>query len=221
MHGSVEPIRDAAPDADVHAPPTPRERRWALALLLAVSTIAFIDRTILNTTGQAIKADLKLSDMQLGLLGGAAFALLYGMLGIPVARLAERYNRVRIIVVAMTIWSAMTALCAAAAGFPGLLLARIGVGVGEAGAGPPSQSLIADYFPPDRRAFAFGILGLATPIGIILGAIGGAVVAQHFGWRAAFLLVGLPGLVLSLIVWFGLPEPARGLADGRLAGAEA
>jgi len=202
------------------APPSPRERGKALALLLAVSTIAFIDRTILNTTGQAIKADLGLSDTQLGLLGGAAFALLYGLLGIPIARLAERQNRVRIIVVAMTIWSAMTALCAAAGGFTGLLLARIGVGIGEAGAGPPSQSLIADYFPPDRRAFAFGVLGLATPIGIILGAIGGAIVAQHFGWRAAFLLVGLPGLLLSAIVWFGLREPPRGLADGRPAAAE-
>ncbi|WEK44062.1 MAG: MFS transporter [Candidatus Sphingomonas colombiensis] len=216
MNETVVPTaRDAAPQ-----PATPRERRWALGLLLAVSTVAFIDRTILNTTGQAIKTDLKLSDLQLGLLGGTAFALLYGVLGIPVARLAERYNRVRIIAIAVAAWSAMTALCGMASGFPGLLLARIGVGIGEAGAGPPSQSLIADYFPPDRRASAFGILGLATPIGIIVGAIGGAVVAQHFGWRAAFLIVGLPGLLLSAIVWSMLREAPRGLGDGHLAGAE-
>ncbi|WP_298670552.1 MFS transporter [uncultured Sphingomonas sp.] len=220
MHAPVkETIAPATTDV-APQPATPRERRWALGLLLAVSTVAFIDRTILNTTGQAIKTDLKLSDLQLGLLGGTAFALLYGVLGIPVARLAERYNRVRIIAIAMAAWSAMTALCGMASGFTGLLLARIGVGIGEAGAGPPSQSLIADYFPPDRRASAFGVLGLATPIGIIVGAIGGAVVAQHFGWRAAFLIVGLPGLLLSAIVWFLLREAPRGLADGHLAGGE-
>lgn len=221
MHGSLDEAIDTNAAGAAMPLPTARERRRALGLLLAVSTVAFIDRTILNTTGQAIKTDLKLSDFQLGLLGGAAFALLYGLLGIPVARLAERYNRVRIIVIAMTAWSAMTALCGVAGGFTGLLLARIGVGVGEAGAGPPSQSLIADYFPPDRRASAFGVLGLATPIGIILGAIGGALIAEHFGWRAAFLLVGLPGLLLAAIVWFALPEPPRGLSDGRLASAEA
>lgn len=199
----------------------PRERRYALFLLLAVATVAFIDRTILNTTGQAIKADLGLTDVQLGLLGGAAFALLYGVLGIPVARLAERYNRVRIIAIAVAAWSVMTALCGVASGFTGLLWARIGVGIGEAGAGAPSQSLIADYYPPDKRASAYGFLGLATPIGIILGGIGGAVVAQHFGWRAAFLLVGLPGLLLAAVVWLTLKEPVRGLSEGRVAAADA
>lgn len=207
-------LEDAAP-AD---PTLLRERRFALMMLLAVSTVAFIDRTILNTVGQAIKDDLGLSDFQLGLLGGAAFAIFYGVLGIPVARLAERYNRVRIISISIAVWSAMTALCGFANGFAGLLFARIGVGVGEAGAGAPSQSLIADYFPPDRRASAFGILGLATPIGIILGGIGGAVVAQHFGWRPAFLLVGIPGLLLAAFVWLTMKEPARGLSDGKLAG---
>lgn len=194
-----------------------RDRRYAVFMLLVVSTIAFIDRSILNTVGQAIKTDLHLSDTQLGLLGGAAFAILYGVLAIPVARLAERYNRVRIIAVSMAAWSAMTALCAAASGFGGLMLARIGVGIGEAGSGAPSQSLVGDYFLPEKRASVFGILGLATPIGIILGGIGGAVVAESHGWRAAFLLVGLPGIALSAIVWLTLKEPARGLSDGRIA----
>lgn len=194
-----------------------RDRRYAVFMLLVVSTVAFIDRSILNTVGQAIKTDLHLSDTQLGLLGGAAFAILYGVLAIPVARLAERYNRVRIISISMAAWSAMTALCAAAGGFGGLMLARIGVGIGEAGSGAPSQSLVGDYFPPEKRASIFGILGLATPIGIIFGGIGGAVVAELYGWRAAFLLVGLPGIALAAVVWLTLKEPPRGLSDGRLA----
>ncbi|PKB13404.1 putative MFS family arabinose efflux permease [Novosphingobium kunmingense] len=202
-------------------PPSPRERRWALALLLAVATVAFIDRTILNTVGEAVKRDLQLTDLQLGILGGAAFALLHGLLGIPVARLAERKSRAKIIAVVVGLWSGMTALCGVASGFAGLLAARIGVGIGEAGAGAPSQSLLADYFPPNRRATAFGILGLATPLGIIIGAIGGAIVAEAFGWRAAFLIVGLPGLALSALVWLTLKEPARGLSDGKLAAEEA
>lgn len=194
-----------------------RDQRYAVFMLLVVSTVAFIDRSILNTVGQAIKADLHLSDTQLGLLGGAAFAILYGVLAIPVARLAERYNRVRIISISMAAWSAMTALCAAAGGFGGLMLARIGVGIGEAGSGAPSQSLIGDYFPPEKRASIFGILGLATPIGIILGGIGGAIIAEQYGWRAAFLIVGLLGILLAAIVWRTLKEPQRGLFDGRMA----
>jgi MFS family permease len=221
--GAEPPLAGAAATSNAEALPgaSPRERRWALGLLLAIATVAFIDRTILNTVGEAVKRDLGLTDLQLGLLGGAAFALLNGLFGIPVARLAERHSRARIIAAAVAIWSAMTALCGLASGFGGLLAARIGVGVGEAGAGAPAQSLLADYFPPERRATAFGILGLATPLGIILGAIGGAVVAQAFGWRAAFVLVGLPGLLLAALTWLTLKEPPRGLSDGRLAGAEA
>lgn len=221
LEGAAPPEGAAAPEAVAADSGLLKERRFALMMLLAVSTVAFIDRTILNTVGQAIKDDLGLSDFQLGLLGGAAFAIFYGVLGIPVARLAERYNRVRIISISIAAWSAMTALCGFANGFTGLLLARIGVGIGEAGAGAPSQSLIADYFPPDKRASAFGILGLATPIGIILGGIGGAIVAQHFGWRAAFLLVGLPGLMLAGFVWMTMKEPARGLSDGKIASEKA
>ena len=213
---------EGAPDADEWiSGASPRERRWALGLLLAIATVAFIDRTILNTVGEAVKRDLGLTDLQLGLLGGAAFALLNGLFGIPVARLAERRSRARIIAIAVAVWSAMTALSGLASGFGGLLAARIGVGVGEAGAGAPAQSLLADYFPPERRATAFGILGLATPLGIILGAIGGAVVAQALGWRAAFMLVGLPGLALAALTWLTLKEPPRGLSDGRLASAAA
>ncbi len=197
------------------AGPTPKDRRWALIVLVAISTVAFIDRSILNTVGQAIKDDLKISDLQLGLLGGAAFAILYGVLGIPVARLAERKSRVAIISVALATWSAMTALCGFAGNFAHLLLARIGVGVGEAGAGAPSQSLLSDYYPPEKRASVFSILGLATPIGIVIGGLGGAIVAQQFGWRAAFLVVGIPGLLLALVSWLTVKEPPRGFSEGR------
>lgn len=195
--------------------PTVADRRWALVVLLAISTVAFIDRSILNTVGQAIKDDLRVSDLQLGLLGGAAFAILHGLLGIPIARLAERRNRMAIISLAVAVWSAMTALSGFAANFTHLLLARIGVGIGEAGAGPPSQSVLADYYPPDKRASAFSILGLATPLGIALGGLGGAIVAQQFGWRAAFLIVGAPGLLIALIAWLTVKEPPRGFSEGR------
>jgi MFS family permease len=196
-------------------PPTPADRRWALFMLVAISTVAFIDRSILNTVGQAIKDDLHVSDLQLGLLGGAAFAILHGVLGIPIARLAERRSRVAIISIAITVWSAMTALSGFAGNFTHLLLARIGVGIGEAGAGAPSQSLLSDYYPPEKRASVFSILGLATPIGIVLGGLGGAIVAQSFGWRAAFFIVGVPGLLLALIAWLTVKEPPRGFSEGR------
>ncbi len=203
------------PQAKPTTPPTLKDRRWALILLVAISTVAFIDRSILNTVGQAIKDDLKISDLQLGLLGGAAFAILYGVMGIPVARLAERRSRVMIISAAVAVWSLMTALSGFANSFSHLLLARIGVGVGEAGAGAPSQSVLSDYYPPEKRASVFSILGLATPLGLVIGGLGGAIVAQNFGWRAAFLIVGLPGLVLALITWLTMKEPPRGFSEGR------
>lgn len=177
----------------------PGERRWALALMLAITTCAFMDRAILNTVGQAIRDDLGLSDLQLGLLGGVAFSLLYGTLGIPIARLAERSDRITIISVSVGLWSAMTALCGFASSFAHLLIARVGVGIGEAGANAPVQSFLSDLFPPDRRGTVIGILGLSVPIGIVVGGIGGAWVAEHYGWRAAFLVVGLPGLLLAVL----------------------
>ncbi|MBU1378557.1 MAG: MFS transporter [Alphaproteobacteria bacterium] len=189
-------------------------RHWALGLLLAISTCAFIDRSILNTIGQAIKDDLGLTDLQLGLLGGAAFSILYGLLGVPVARLAERRDRVKIIAAAVTIWSLMTALCGFTATFGQLLLARVGVGIGEAGANAPAQAYLADQYPPGRRASVIGVLGLATPIGIVLGGIGGAWLAQHYGWRTAFFAVGLPGLLLAILALATLRDPRPKIVAG-------
>lgn len=184
-----------------------RWRHWPLVLLLAISTCAFIDRAILNTVGQAVKDDLALSDLQLGLLGGAAFSILYATLGVPVARLAERRDRVKIIAGAVAIWSIMTAICGFTATFAQLLLARVGVGVGEAGANAPAQALLADRYPPHQRASVVGVLGLATPIGIVLGGIGGAWLAQTYGWRSAFFAVGVPGLLLSALALATLRDP--------------
>lgn len=189
------------------------DRRWALGLMLAISTLAFVDRTILNTVGQSIKDDLGITDLQLGLLGGAAFALLYGVLALPVARLAERHSRVTIISVSVACWSVMTALCGLAGSFGQLLVARVGVGVGEAGATAPVHSLLGDYFPPEKRASAIGILGLATPIGLVVGGIGGAVLAETYGWRTALLMVGLPGLAIAVLTRLTVREPVRGQAE--------
>jgi predicted MFS family arabinose efflux permease len=186
---------------------------WALGLLFVVYTSNFMDRTILSVLQQPIKEDLKLSDSQLGLLGGFAFAILYSTLGIPIARLAETRSRKGIITAALVVWSAMTALCGQATGYGSLFAFRIGVGVGEAGASPPAHSLIADYFPPARRATALSIYSLGIPIGVLLGAVLGGVIAQRYGWRPAFAMVGLPGLGLAVLTQFTLREPARGFYD--------
>lgn len=184
-----------------------------LGLLLATYTFNFIDRTIIATIGQAIKVDLKLTDTQLGLLGGLYFALLYTILGIPIARLAERYNRVTIISVSLVIWSGFTALCGAATSFAQLALFRFGVGVGEAGCSPPSHSLISDYFEPKKRASALSIYSFGIPLGTMFGAVAGGWLAQEFSWRVAFVIVGLPGILLALLVKLLVKEPPRGHSE--------
>jgi predicted MFS family arabinose efflux permease len=186
---------------------------WALALLVAVYTSNFIDRTILAVLQQPIKEELKLSDAQLGLLGGFAFAAFYATLGVPIARLAERRSRRGIITISLVIWSAMTALCGGATSYPALFALRVGVGVGEAGASPPAHSLIADYFPRHLRATALSIYSLGIPLGILFGALLGGVIAQRYGWRPAFVIVGVPGLVLAALTQFTLREPRRGASE--------
>ena len=184
-----------------------------LTLLTTIYGVNFIDRQLIGILSQPIKTELGLSDTQLGLLGGLAFALLYTILGLPIARLAERRRRVSIIALALAFWSAMTALTGLATGFVWLFLARIGVGVGEAGCAPPAQSLIADLFPPQRRATALATFSLGVPIGMMLSAIAGGWLASAFGWRATFALIGLPGIALALIAALVLREPARGTHD--------
>lgn len=196
------------------APPRPSAYRYyVLGVLLLIYTSNFVDRMILGVLGQPIKADLGLSDLQLGLLGGTAFALLYATLGMPIARVAERTKRVNVVTVALTVWSGMTALCGVAGNYWQLLLVRVGVGVGEAGCVPPLASLISDYFPPRQRGTAGAIFSLGIPIGTVVGVLVGGLAAKAYGWRAAFFVVGLPGLLLAILFRLTVKEPPRGAFD--------
>lgn len=185
------------------------QTRTMLWILLIVYIFNFLDRQIVNILAEPIKADLGLSDTQLGLLAGPAFAVFYALLGIPIARYADKEgtNRVHLISLALAIWSAMTAVCGLAQNFVQLLFARIGVGVGEAGCTPAAHSLISDSVPPEKRSSAIAFYGLGVPIGSLLGLIIGGVVNDLYGWRVALMMVGAPGLLLALVVLFVMREP--------------
>jgi MFS family permease len=172
----------------------------------------FLDRQIVTILAEPIKQDLGIADWQLGLMTGTAFAIFYCTLGIPIARLAERRNRPWIIGLSLAAWSGFTALCGMAQNFWQLVMARIGVGVGEAGCSPPAHSLIADYTPKEQRASAMALYLLGNPIGSLLGVVIGGLVADALGWRTAFLLVGLPGILLAILVVLTLIEPRVKLA---------
>ncbi len=191
----------------------PGYRGMVLGLLLTAYVFNFIDRTILATIGQAVKEDLRITDAQLGLLGGLYFALLYTLLGIPLARLAERRSRTWIITVSLVVWSGFTALSGMAHSYAQLALMRFGVGVGEAGLSPPAHSLISDFYEPRRRASALSIFSLGIPLGTMVGAVAGGWLAQHYSWRIAFIAVGLPGVLLALAFRLLVKEPARGASD--------
>jgi predicted MFS family arabinose efflux permease len=188
-----------------------------LAMLVLVYTFNFIDRQIVGILAVPIKADLGLTDTQLGLMGGLAFALFYTLLGIPIAMLADRSNRTTIITVALVVWSAMTAVCGMAQNFWQLFLARLGVGVGEAGGVAPAYSLVADYFPPHQRARALGAYSFGVPIGSALGIVLGGVIASLIDWRTAFFIVGIAGVLLAPIFRAVVREPSRGRFDAAAA----
>jgi len=190
-------------------------RRYSLAILVVVYTFNFIDRQILAILLPAIKAEFLVDDWVLGFLVGTSFAVFYATLGMPIALLADRWNRRNLVAASLAIWSVMTALSGVAGNIVQLALARIGVGVGEAGCSPPAHSMISDYYPPERRATAMGIYTLGISAGIMLAYLGGGWIAQNIGWRQALLIVGLPGLVLALIVRFTVTEPVRGMSEGR------
>jgi MFS family permease len=192
-------------------------RRYALAILAIVYMFNFIDRQILGILLPAIRDEFGVSDTWLGFLSGTAFAMFYIVLGIPVARYADRHNRRNLIALAVALWSGMTALCGIAANFWQLALARIGVGVGEAGCSPPAHSMIADLYPPEQRSTAMGVYTIGISVGIMLAYLLGGWVVQNIGWREAFLIVGLPGLLLALVVRMTVIEPPRGHAEGREA----
>ena len=209
-----------------HRPPTTDhqeassllDKPWYWSYVLGLLTLCYVvnvlDRSqILAASLQSIKREFGASDAQLGMLSGLPFAVFYSFMGIPIAAWADRSSRRNVLALAVALWSGMTALCGAAVNFTMLFAARIGTAVGEAGGSPPSHSLISDYFPKSRRATAFSTFALAVPIGTALGAAIGGWGNQHYGWRATFILVGLPGLLLALIVRATVIEPPRGYAD--------
>lgn len=195
-------------------------RRYTLALLVVVYTFNFIDRQILAILLPAIKADFGVSDTVLGFLAGSAFAIFYATLGVPIALLADRWNRRNLIAVAVAVWSGMTALSGAAGNIVHLTLARIGVGIGEAGCSPPAHSMISDLYAPHERSTAMGVFTLGISGGIMIAYLAGGWVAENIGWREAFFIVGIPGLILALLVRYTINEPVRGQSDGKLDSGE-
>ena len=192
-----------------------RARYYALGLLTVVYTFNFVDRQLLSILQESIKADLLLSDQQLGLLTGFAFALFYTVAGIPIARYADRNNRRNVVAIAIALWSFMTAISGLVQSYLQLLLARIGVGVGEAGGSPPAHSMISDIFPPERRASALAFYSMGINFGILFGFLAGGWLNEFFDWRVAFFVVGAPGIVVALFVRYTLREPIRGLMEDR------
>jgi len=188
--------------------------RWyVLTIMMIVYTINIADRYVMSTVLEPIRLELKLSDSGIAFLTGVSLALFYVTLGIPLSWLADRYNRRNLLAAALVAWSMMTALCGVSQGYWQLLLARIGVGVGEAGGTPACNSIVADYFPVDRRPMAMTVFALGAPIGAWLGADMAGFVANAYGWRAAFLALGVPGLLLGIIVFLTIKEPRRGRLD--------
>ena len=190
-------------------------RNYVFGILVVVYTFNFIDRQILSILLESIKNDLNLSDTSLGMLSGFAFALFYATLGIPIAKYADYGNRRNLISLAIGVWSFMTALSGLAQNFFHLLVARIGVGIGEAGCSPPAHSMISDYFPANVRSTALGIYSLGIPFGIMFGLFAGGWINEYFGWRIAFFVVGVPGILLAIIFRYTVQEPKRGQAEGR------
>ncbi|MEO5707861.1 MAG: MFS transporter [Alteraurantiacibacter sp.] len=190
-----------------------RTTPWlALAILTGISTVGFIDRIVVNVLVEPVKAEFGLSDSQVSLMG-VAFTALNIVVSLMIARVAERVRRMSLISVGTLLWSAATALCGWATGWTNLLVARIGVGVGEGVGLPALQSVLADYYPAHRRGLALSVLMLAPPIGAMVGFIGGAWIAQEFGWRHTFLVAAVPGVVLALLAWVFIAEPKRGQHD--------
>ena len=197
-----------------------RTKYYILGLLALTYALSIVDRFLLGILLPQIKAELQLNDSLLGLLSGVAFALFYATLGVPIARLADRFGRKYVISVSLAIYSAMTALCGAAVNFLTLFLARVGVGVGEAGTTPASLSIISDLFEKERRSLAMAIFSVGANVGMLAGFIIGGYVAVHYGWRQAFLIIGGPGVIVALVILFTMREPQRGLADGLATTAE-
>lgn len=189
---------------------SPAKRNLTLALLAVVAVVSYVDRQVFTLFQDDIKAELGLTDGQLGLLGGMSFALFYTIAAFPIARYADRGDRRLTIGVCVIVWSAATALCGMASSFWTMILARIGLASGEAGAGPAANSLLTEIFPPERRTFVISFMLAANAVGISGGLALGGWLSQWFDWRAVFLILGLPGIALGVVVWLVAAEPRRG-----------
>lgn len=192
----------------------PAYRNYVLAMVAVAQGFSFLDRQIVTILLPMIKAELHVSDTQLGIMSGLAFALFYATFGIPLARLADRWSRRNLMAISIAIWSGMTTVSGFVQSFPQLVLARFGVGVGEAGCAPAAFSLISDYFTKERRQTAAAIVNLGPQMGIVLGLLIGGLFAPIVGWRGAFFVAGLPGLLFSILFALTVREPVRGMADG-------
>lgn len=191
----------------------PTSKGYLLFMMAAFYAVSIIDRSVLNILAQPIKTDLRLTDAQLGVLGGLAFGVLYAGLGIPMARLAEKRARIDIISIALLVWSTATVACGFASNFVQLAAGRVGVGIGEAACTPCAQSLIADSYPPKQRTTAMSIYSTAIPVGTVIGTLAGALIGTHYGWRSAFFILGLPGIVLAAMARMTIREPSRGMYE--------
>ncbi len=196
---------------DAPSPVSPARANYVLAVLFLVIMLNFLDRQVISILAEPIKQEMGLSDKQIGLMTGLSFALFYTTLAVPVAALADKWNRSWIIAIAISFWSIMTMVCGLAQNFTQMFLARIGVGVGESACSPASHSLITEYFPPERRAGAMGIYGAAVPVGAFLAYAGGGWVVENFDWRTAFIMAGAPGILLGIIVWLTVKDKRRGV----------
>jgi MFS family permease len=196
-------------------------RNYVLVMLTLVYVFNFIDRQLLVILQESIKKELDLSDTQLGLLSGFTFALFYVTMGIPIARIADRGNRRNIVAISLGLWSLMTAFSGLARNYVQLLLARIGVGVGEAGGSPPAHAMISDYFPPEKRSTALSVYSSGLYLGILAGFLMGGYLNQHLGWRTAFFVLGIPGIIFSMLLYATVKEPRRGSTDSHAPVANA
>lgn len=208
-------IEAAQADAEAAAPQpaSPGYRYYVLGILILIYMLNFLDRQIIGILAAPLKAEFNLSDSQFGLLGGLAFALLYSTLAIPIAWLADRFSRVWIMTGALTLWSGFTALCGLAGGFGSLFLCRMGVGIGEAGGVAPAYSLIADYFPKSQRARALAAYAFGIPLGMAAGTLVGGLLAATYGWRTAFIVVGVLGVLVAPVLRLTVKDPRRGGLD--------
>ena len=227
-------MTDTTASADASAPSAPEEaqnegygsrgyRTYVLNALLFIYILNFVDRALLSVVARPLKAELGISDTAFGLLTGFGFAFLYTIIGIPLARIAERRNRVMIISICVALWSLMTALCGLATevtmlgitigGFWVLLACRVGVGIGEAGCTPPANSLIADYYPPKKRSSAMGYYAMGVTLGTLGANLVAGPIADNFGWRYAFFILGIPGILVGLLLYFTVKEPPRGYSE--------